>query len=814
MQHTKHNTEEQREANTARQHRHRAMETVEQHQQRLQRNADAHCQYRANNPQIHNIAHNFSESANTSSYSDMHQINVANMATCNYCNAFKLPAESPGMCCSNGKVLLAEPNVPLVLQSLFSSQDDIAKHFHDKIRLYNSAFTFTSVGVKLDNELANATAGVYTFRIQGSIYHQIGSLLPEPGSEPHYLQMYVWDTENKLYHRINTLSDSGLDPTIIQKNIKNLSMVIHANIPGLDQRTHNAPTASQVAAIWIDDDVPSDAIQKRDIVLRTQTHQLIRISEFTGCYDPLAYPLLFPHGEQGWAPRQIPYKNIRFETIKDPNDEDKIRSELYQGLQDAILHGDNIPEHVGRRIVLPATFIGSPRDMIQRYQDAMALLHIGKPDLFITMSCNPNWPEIQALLLPGQMAQDQPDITVRIFHEKLQELKKDVFERRVLGHVVAHTHVIEFQKQGLPHAHILIILHPEDKPQTPDDYDDIVCAEIPDPVTNPRANATVIANVFHRPCGSINPNAPCMIDDGTGHKKCTKGYPRQFQNETLQGEDFYPGHDKATIEITGEHQDHETEAKPIVIDEIHNFIEACWVSAPEAIWRILGFNVSGINPAVIRLQIHLPNQQRVIFNESDNLIDVVTADQNQRTSLTEYFKMNDQDPDARNLLYTNFPHYTWNKTNKTWKKRQRGVTGARSFEELKTVDDTLCATFKENAQCRGFLENDNEHQQCMAEARIFQMPSQLRDLFATLLVFGDVTDIHQLWIENFNAMAEDFAYNGIPEDSLRKVLSNNKENLCVLEIGSQLCHKCYNDLVVYDRNDETVTKRLGGTPAI
>ena len=35
------------------------------------------------------------------------------------------------------------------------------------------------------------------------------------------------------------------------------------------------------------------------------------------------------------------------------------------------------------------------------------------------------------------------------------------------------------------------------------------------------------------------------------------------------------------IEITEEDQDHETEAKPTVIDEIHNFVEARWVSASE-----------------------------------------------------------------------------------------------------------------------------------------------------------------------------------------------------------------------------------------
>jgi len=44
----------------------------------------------------------------------------------------------------------------------------------------------------------------------------------------------------------------------------------------------------------------------------------------------------------------------------------------------------------------------------------------------------------------------------------------------------------------------------------------------------------------------------------------------------------------------------------------------------------------------------------------------------------------------------------------------------------------------------------------------------------------------------------------LSRDSLQKILSNenNKDNLLALEIGSQLCHKCYNDLVVYDRNDK------------
>jgi len=49
--------------------------------------------------------------------------------------------------------------------------------------------------------------------------------------------------------------------------------------------------------------------------------------------------------------------------------------------------------------------------MLQNYQDAMAIVaKFGKPDLFITMTCNPKWREIEENLLPGQQASDRPDI--------------------------------------------------------------------------------------------------------------------------------------------------------------------------------------------------------------------------------------------------------------------------------------------------------------------------------------------------------------------------------------------------------------------
>lgn len=73
-----------------------------------------------------------------------------------------------------------------------------------------------------------------------------------------------------------------------------------------------------------------------------------------------------------------------------------LRAETYQGLID---HLGNIAEgmncQIGKMVILPSTFTGSSRYMLQNYQDSMAIVRVkGKPDLFITITCNPNWKEI------------------------------------------------------------------------------------------------------------------------------------------------------------------------------------------------------------------------------------------------------------------------------------------------------------------------------------------------------------------------------------------------------------------------------------
>jgi hypothetical protein len=91
-----------------------------------------------------------------------------------------------------------------------------------------------------------------------------------------------------------------------------------------------------------------------------------------------------------------------------------------------------------------------------------AFRHHGGVDLFITMTANPYWTEIQAALRPGEKAEDRMDIVCRVFKLKLAILINHI-EAGILGQTACIGYVIEFQKRGLPHAHIAVALEEKDK---------------------------------------------------------------------------------------------------------------------------------------------------------------------------------------------------------------------------------------------------------------------------------------------------------------------------------------------------------------
>ena len=145
--------------------------------------------------------------------------------------------------------------------------------------------------------------------------------------------------------------------------------------------------------------------------------------------------------------------------------QNELRAAQYFQLQDAIMNdADNVD--VGQRVILPSTFIGGPRHMNQYMQDAMALVRaFSRPSLFITITCNPQWPEITEEPFAGQSYTDRHVIVSRVLHLKVRQLLKVIFKEQVFDPTRAFTYSIEWQKRGLPHIHLLIWfetpIHPE-----------------------------------------------------------------------------------------------------------------------------------------------------------------------------------------------------------------------------------------------------------------------------------------------------------------------------------------------------------------
>jgi hypothetical protein len=220
------------------------------------------------------------------------------------------------------------------------------------------------------------------------------------------------------------------------------------------------------------------------------------------------------------------------------NNQPQLRASLYNGLEDVVEHGEhNVNlDDIGHRIVLPSSYVGGPRYMNQQFQDAIALARYYHGfDLFVTFTCNSQWPEITSALLPGQSALDRPEIIVRVFNMYKMSLINKLTKDHIFGHPLGYVHTIEFQKRGLPHMHLLLSLTPSFRPTSAEQVDTVVRATWPDPILEPRLFNIVKRCMVHSPCGPWKPDATCMKNG-----KCSKGFPKPFQHETVMTKNGYP----------------------------------------------------------------------------------------------------------------------------------------------------------------------------------------------------------------------------------------------------------------------------------
>ncbi|XP_056685501.1 uncharacterized protein [Spinacia oleracea] len=243
--------------------------------------------------------------------------------------------------------------------------------------------------------------------------------------------------------------------------------------------------------------------------------------------------------------------------------------------------------------------------------------------------------------------------------------------------------------------------------------------------------------MMHGPCGSMNERSPCM-EDG----KCSKHYPRSFQETTTVNDEGYAlytrrnnghtatkngqvldnrfvipynidlvvkfqahinvewcnkdrslkylfkymnkGPDMALARIEqareGNNGNEAQNHQEQVIDEIQNYLKCRYVSASEACWRIFSFIIQYKNPPVQRLTFHLEGHQEVIFEDHEHLDDVLERVGAKKTTLTEWMTANRMYPEARELTYADFPtEWVWLSDEKRWKPRENGSSIGRIY---------------------------------------------------------------------------------------------------------------------------------------
>ncbi|KAL4609927.1 hypothetical protein ACB092_08G015800 [Castanea dentata] len=663
-----------------------------------------------------------------------------------------------------GKVklpLLKKPP-PLLNELLDPLGGQRSKTFRTQIRSYNAMFAMTSMGGKVDNRV-NDGRGPYIFRLHGQTHHRIGTLLPNNGEDPQFAQLYFDDTENEFQHRMNAFSSSpvnkDLDPSIVDALIQ------------MFNESNNLVKIFRMSR---------DRFLERDIHhLRLRLiGGLHRINELPPSYMALQYPLLFPYGEDGFRLGIL---------------------------------GDTTPASAGKRIVLPLSFIGSPRYMIENYQDAMAICRWA------------SYPDLR----PGQKIEDRLDVL-------LYNLK----HVRHFGRVIA----------GLPHAHILLFLHNDDKHPTIAEIDKIISAEIPDLNKEPLAYDAVKQYMVHGPCGSINSRASCMIEN-----KRVKHFPKKVCSQTTVDNDGFPiyrrnngtyverngvkldnrfivphnidllsikylfkyitkGPDRATLILEENlHVDASIGMQNMTdTDEVKGYLNCRYVSAIETCWRIF------------ELSFHIENQQPDVFKDSEYLDDVIDRPEIRKSKITEWMKANELYEEARELTYSEFPtKWVWHKRDKEWRLRKSGrcigriyyaypasgecfylrmllnvVKGARSFKEVRTINNVVYSDFRSACYALGLLDDDKEWHKALNHASHWASGKQLRELFATMLIFcerllsEDILYRHRVVLRYDNLHLDDFQL----QNYALKELDYDRDSLAVEHI------ELFNGLNIDQRN--------------
>ncbi len=272
----------------------------------------------------------------------------------------------------------------------------------------------------------------------------------------------------------------------------------------------------------------------------------------------------------------------------------------------------------------------------------------------------------------------------------------------------------------------------------------------------------------------------------------------------------YKGHDRAIVVVEKwvDTPGQENNAQAVVAngewknrDEIKAYLEGQYVFASKASWRLFSFRMHDGTPFVTRLTMHEPRIHTVVYNDNVSIFEIVNSEQNQKTTLTEYFQANIDYPLAKEITYMDFPFmFTWTNGTKKWTIRQRRccvgrlyfvspsagecyflctlltkVKGVVSFEALRTINGVIHDTFKLACIALSLYDSIDEWNAYLEEVVNMQTCAELQFLFVTILAFGVPSEPRMLWDNYKEHICDDckvaLQRRGIVESSIEKIES-------------------------------------------
>ncbi|XP_010424378.1 PREDICTED: uncharacterized protein LOC104709466 [Camelina sativa] len=399
------------------------------------------------------------------------------------------------------------------------------------------------------------------------------------------------------------------------------------------------------------------------------------------------------------------------------------------------------------------------------------------------------------------------------------DFNDEMNKRDIVIEMQSAIYQIEFQKRGLPHAHIIVWMDKKHKFQTADHIDKIICAEIPDKEKDPEIYEVVKECMIHGPCGSVNINSPCMVGG-----KCSKFYPKEFVNTTNLDRDGYPIYrrrdDGRFIEKNGFKCDntyvvpynrklslkyrahinvewcnqtgsfkylfkyvHKGQDRVIVsVEAGEEEDETEYVSACEAFWRTNQYPIHYRTTPVVKLTFDKEGKQPIFYKDGDKPTTVLNRPTLDQTMFTAWFELCLRDEEAKKLTYEQIPNkYIYDKKEKEFRRRGKtgfsigrinyvphnledsyhlrilinSKTGPTSFSDIKTVKGVVYKTYKEACFALGLLDDDKEYIEGIKEANFWCSSKFCRRLFVIMLISESLTSPKTVWEETWKILSED-----------------------------------------------------------